>query len=199
MMHIRCCTKDDKLLDQLKDLYGVDNVTSLPDVESLQESGAQQSRGIVIIDLKYNILPRGRNFVSPTIVLAVLPVFAEAFKVLQLGGRGYGNRRMRQANLQQAIENVNDGQIWLPPSIISKLIDVVGKDDRFVSEKSRDKVLTILSKREQEVALFVAKGMSNQEVADTMFVSLRTIKAHLSSIYEKTGLRNRLELGLALA
>ena len=199
MMQIRCCTKDDKLLDQVMGLYGIDNVTSLPDVESLQEDGAQQSSGVVIVDLKYSTLPRERNFVSPTIVLTAVPVFAEAFKVLQLGGRGYGNRCMRKANLQQAIENVNDGQIWLPPSIISKLIDVVGKDDSFVSEKSRDKVLKILSKREQEVALFVAKGMSNQEVADTMFVSLRTIKAHLSSIYDKTGLRNRLELGLALA
>ena len=66
-------------------------------------------------------------------------------------------------------------------------------------EKSRDNLLNTLSKREQEVALFVAKGMSNQEVADKMYVSLRTIKAHLSSIYEKTGVRNRLELGLALA
>lgn len=197
MMQIRCYTKDGKLLDQLVGGYGTDNVTSLLDLESLQEDGVR-STGVVIIDLKYNRLPIGNNFTSPTIVLAAVPVFSEAFKVLQLGGRGYGNRLMRQANLQQAIENVNNGQIWLPPSIISKLIDVVGKEDSLVSEKSRDKVLTILSKREQEVALFVAKGMSNQEVADTMFLSLRTIKAHLSSIYEKTGFRNRLELGLAL-
>ena len=61
-----------------------------------------------------------------------------------------------------------------------------------------DSILSSLSKREQEVAQYVAKGMSNQEMADKMFVSLRTVKAHLSSIYDKTGLRNRLELGLNL-
>jgi DNA-binding NarL/FixJ family response regulator len=44
----------------------------------------------------------------------------------------------------------------------------------------------------------VAEGLSNQEMADRMYVSLRTVKAHLSSIYDKTGLRNRLELGLSL-
>ena len=149
--------------------------------------------------MKYCELPQGVRFSSSVIVLADVPSFKESFALLQLGIRGYGNRHMRESNLRQAIDNVADGQIWLPPSIVSSLIDVVGKSDITDKTKSRDKVLSTLSKREKEVALFVAQGMSNQEVAEMMYVSLRTVKAHLSSIYEKTEVRNRLELGLALA
>jgi len=198
MMRIQCCSRDEALLERLIALYGSDNVTVFEDAGFLQEDCLQDSN-VTIVDLKSTRLPIVKNLVSPVVVLTAVPAFPEAYTLLQLGIRGYGNRQMRQSNLKQVIDNVKNGQIWLPPDIISKLIDVVGHGEETKKEKSRDNLLNTLSKREQEVALFVAKGMSNQEVADKMYVSLRTIKAHLSSIYEKTGVRNRLELGLALA
>ncbi|MFT5702051.1 MAG: DNA-binding NarL/FixJ family response regulator [Desulforhopalus sp.] len=198
MMQIQCCTRDRELLDRLIALYGTGNVTGIGDAELLNKDSLQHS-DVTIVDLKYTRLPTEKLIASPVVVLTAVPTFPEAFNLLQLGIRGYGNRQMRQSNLKQVIDNVKDGQIWLPPDIISKLIDVVGHGEGQEKTKSRDKLLNTLSKREQEVALFVAKGMSNQEVADKLYVSLRTIKAHLSSIYEKAGVRNRLELGLALA
>lgn len=115
--------------------------------------------------------------------------------MLQRGVKGYGNRHMRYSNLVQAVLNVTAGQIWLPPAIITRLIASVNTD---ATVQPDDNILGMLSKREQEAALYVAEGLSNQEMADRMYVSLRTVKAHLSSIYDKTGLRNRLELGLSL-
>ncbi len=198
MMQIQCCTKEHELLERLTALYGSDNVTLVDDVELLKMDSSQH-RDVTIVDLEYTQLPIEKKIISPVVVLTSVPTFPEAFNLLQLGIRGYGNRHMRQSNLKQVIDNVNDGQIWLPPEIISKLIDVVGHGEEAEKVKSRGDFLKKLSKREQEVAILVAKGMSNQEVADNLYVSLRTIKAHLSSIYEKTGARNRLELGLALA
>ncbi|PHR23140.1 MAG: hypothetical protein COA36_17345 [Desulfotalea sp.] len=196
-MQIICCSSDEQLLERLIALYGIGNVVGMPDVETLGNSSGQEDE-IVIVDLKFHSLPASTHYTAPVVVLTAVPTFPEACDILQQGVRGYGNRQMRAANLKQVIENVKDGQIWLPPSIISKLIDVVGRGESTESKKIRDKVLSALSKRETEVALFVAKGMSNMEVADKMYVSLRTVKAHLSSIYDKTGVRNRLELGLAL-
>ena len=198
MMQIQCCTKEHELLERLTALYGSDNVTLVDDVE-LFTMDSSQHRDVTIVDLEYTKLPIEKKIISPVVVLTSVPTFPEAFNLLQLGIRGYGNRHMRQSNLKQVIDNVNDGQIWLPPEIISKLIDVVGHGEEAEKVKSKGDFLKKLSKREQEVAILVAKGMSNQEVADNLYVSLRTIKAHLSSIYEKTGARNRLELGLALA
>lgn len=196
-MKIYCCSGDDTFTESLKVLLGAANVSVMSDVEFLKKTKLQDD-SVVIVDTKYNRLPEGIVFSSPVIVLVSVPKYAEAFSVLQVGVRGYGNRQMRPENLKQAIENVAAGQIWLPPSIVSRLIDVVGRRENTDKTKSREKILNELSKREKEVALFVAKGMANQEVAEAMYVSLRTVKAHLSSIYEKTGVRNRLELGLAL-
>jgi len=198
MMQIQCCTRDDSLLSRLQALYGTNNITHMVDSDYLKQSGAKRS-AVAIVDFKYYGLPHGVHFNSPVMVLSSVPTFKEGFTLLQLGIRGYGNRHMRDSNLRQAIQNVFEGQIWLPPSIVSSLIDVVGGAGNAENQESRDALLNALSKREREVALQVAKGRSNQEVADRMFVSLRTIKAHLSSIYEKTGVRNRLELGLALS
>lgn len=198
MMQIQCCTKEPELLERLTALYGSDNVTLVDDVELLTMDSSQH-RDVTIVDFEYTKLPIEKKIISPVVVLTSVPTFPEAFNLLQHGIRGYGNRHMRQSNLKQVIDNVNDGQIWLPPEIISKLIDVVGHGEEAEKVKSKGDFLKKLSKREQEVAILVAKGMSNQEVADNLYVSLRTIKAHLSSIYEKTGVRNRLELGLALA
>lgn len=196
-MQIRCYTKDNGLLSRLHTLFGSENVSELIDIGLLR--GSESFHGaVIVIDLKYYALPQGLSFSDPLLVLAEVPTFNEGFALLQQGVRGYGNRHMRDSNLQQAVENVYEGQIWFPPSIISRLIGVVGQTQNTEKQDPKYVLLNTLSKREREVALYVAKGMSNQEVADKLYVSLRTVKAHLSSIYEKTGVRNRLELGLAL-
>lgn len=201
MMQIRCYSSDEQLLERLFTLYGTGDVLDMSGTKFTHKNDLRDTE-VAVVDLKYNSLPTGTHFTSSVIVLASVPRFPEAFTLLQQGVRGYGNRQMRTSNLKQAIENVKEGQIWLPPSIISQLIGVVGKGDipkQGKDPKPRDTLLGKLSKREEEVALLVAEGMSNQEVADKLYVSLRTVKAHLSSIYEKTAVRNRLELGLALS
>ncbi len=193
-MKIICYSKDDILLDKLVRLYGASSVIFSADIRSIKDNDLQQSE-VLIVDLKYNRIPERKNLSLPVIGLTTIPSFPEAIQLLQRGVRGYGNRQMVQSNLAQVVENVKAGQIWLPPAIISNLIATVG--DGNVVEKN-DNILSALSDREQEVAGFVAEGLSNQEMADKMYISLRTVKAHLSSIYNKTGLRNRLELGLGM-
>lgn len=198
MIKVGCYTKDDKLIELLHALYGASNVAVRSEPKGLNNT--DNGCDIVIFDLKHSALPQGESLTIPVIVLTSVPSFKEGFTLLQRGVRGYGNRHMRSSNLQQAVDNVAAGQIWLPPDFVSQLINVVGNSDTTqVDNDKKESLLGSLSKREKEVALLVAKGMSNQEVADRMFVSLRTVKAHLSAIYEKTGVRNRLELGLALS
>lgn len=193
-MAITCLTEDNTLVDKLIALYGAGDVIVLSALHQLKESVVSATE-VVVVDLKFTTLPESHKIPIPVVALTAVPKFQEALLLLQRGVQGYGNRHMRQDNLDQAISNVKVGQIWLPPTIIAKLISTVGSGS--VVQPNND-LLSNLSKREQEVALYVAKGMSNQEMADKMFVSLRTVKAHLSSVYEKTGLRNRLELGLQL-
>jgi len=150
---------------------------------------------VLIIDLKYENMPEPIETDLPIVALTEVPNFTEAVALLQKGGRGYGNRHMRAENLAQAIESVKNGQAWLPPDILAQFIANVSTS---IPSPTHSPLLDWLSSREQEVACYVAEGLTNQQIAERLFVSLRTVKAHLSSIYEKTGMRNRLELGLRL-
>ncbi|TKB24505.1 response regulator transcription factor [Desulfopila sp. IMCC35006] len=193
-MAVICCSKDDVLSGKLLSLFGESGVVFIPDIRLLGKRNLAEGE-VLVVDIKHSKIPEGSHISLPIIALTVVPTFPEAVMLLQRGIRGYGNRHMRQENLDQAVKSVKAGQIWLPPAIISQLIASVGTEN--IDQSSHD-ILSKLSRREQEVALYVTEGMTNQQMADKMYVSLRTVKAHMSSIYDKTGLRNRLELGLRL-
>jgi DNA-binding NarL/FixJ family response regulator len=116
-------------------------------------------------------------------------------RLLQQGIRAYGNRHMHEKNLQQAVAALQAGQIWLPPSIINQMITALPRQNKTPAEHP---LLKNLTAREQEVAGWLANGLSNREIGEKLFVSIRTVKAHLTSIFQKTGCRDRLELATRL-
>ncbi|PID76608.1 MAG: hypothetical protein CSB24_05705 [Deltaproteobacteria bacterium] len=191
MMSIFCLTKDKYIQDNLVSLYGHDQVVISESPVQLVKNDLKKC-SVLLVDLEDNKIPRGLDAKLPVAVLTAVPDFKEAVILLQSGVKGYGNRKMLKENLWQMVDTVKSGQIWLPPEILAKLIASLDSGD------DGSKILDKLSGREKEVASLVAKGLTNQEIADQLFVSVRTVKAHLSSIYEKTGLKNRLELGLGL-
>lgn len=193
-MNVICLCKDNALKEKITQIYGRDFLKSFTDFRLIDQADLSAC-DVLVVDLKDCLLPNSAFF-SPILALSQAPAFQEAVAILKCGAKGYGNRHMRTSNLQQAIESVQAGQIWLPPSIVTTLIGRIEVEEGDVGPKGS--ILEELSKREQEVALHVAQGMSNQQIADNLFVSLRTVKAHLTSIYSKTGLHNRLELGLRL-
>lgn len=193
-MSIVCLTKDSSINSNLTKLYGKNKVSCFKDSKQIQTDKMKDCT-LLVVDLESSKIPAETGDVFPIIALSAMPVFHEALILLKNGVRGYGNRRMLPENLQQLIETVKAGQMWLPPEL---LVQFIAKMSEGGVEENTEDIFKMLSKREKEVANYVAEGMSNQQMADKMFVSLRTVKAHLSSIYDKTGLKNRLELGLQL-
>lgn len=193
-MNVICLCQDDALAEKILQIFGKDSLKIVTDYQLIKK-GELSSCDVLVVDLKDCLLPNS-DFFSPILALTQVPLLEEAVAILKCGAKGYGNRHMRPSNLQQAIESVQRGQIWLPPSIVVSLIDKIDIKEELVAPK--EPILSVLSKREQEVARFVAQGMSNQKIADKLFVSLRTVKAHLTSIFSKTGLRSRLELGIRM-
>ena len=192
-MTIICISNDITIRENILSLYGDEGCTFLDVTRQLEQQLSLPCTAL-IVDLKDNKTPVGKGFNFPIIALTSIPTFQEAAQLLKHGILGYGNRKMRKDNLAQVIKTTMAGQMWLPPAIIAQLITTVGTQQ--VVQSKQQSSFETLSKRELEVANFVAKGMANQEIADAMYISLRTVKAHLSSIYGKTGLRNRLELGI---
>lgn len=130
------------------------------------------------------------------LVFSMLPDFAKAQKYLNLGAMGYGNALMHESHLQSAYQAVEEGKVWLYPDFITALIARLAKSaPKPVHEHE---ALNKLSIREREVALLLAQGMSHNEVSEKLKITVRTIKAHSSAIYEKLNVKDRLALSLLL-
>jgi DNA-binding NarL/FixJ family response regulator len=93
---------------------------------------------------------------------------------------------------------VGNGGLWVGQSLLRQL---VGSTSRTLLQKPRpprDDWSKLLSERECQVARLVAGGASNKEIARQLDISERTVKAHLTSIFEKLSLRDRLQLSLKI-
>ncbi len=114
---------------------------------------------------------------------------AAAMKALQAGAVGYVLEDIEPVNLLRAIRNVADGKAMLNPKLARHIIHRLSANNEFAGIKElRAKGL---SEREVEVLVALTKGLSNREIARSLFLSEATIKSHLRAIYRKLGLRNR--------
>ncbi|MDD9300993.1 MAG: response regulator transcription factor [Desulfobacter sp.] len=172
------------------------------DAALIADKGIQTGKEMVVIDLEpgfenMGLFPEKMPLLTcPCIALSNVPAYEEAVRLMQFGIRGYGNKYMLPENFRQTVASVSAGQLWLIPFILNKFIQNMAVPGHPESDKERLAFWTKISKREKEVAQLIAKGFSNQEIADKMFVSLRTVKAHLTNIYGKTGCRDRMDLAL---
>jgi DNA-binding NarL/FixJ family response regulator len=94
--------------------------------------------------------------------------------------------------LLSAIRVVAEGEALLAPSVTRRLIAHFSRAGRATAETDRD--FTQLTEREHEVLSLVARGLSNAELADTLHLSLPTVKTHVSRILTKLGARDRTQL-----
>jgi len=140
-------------------------------------------------------LPETRFF-----LLSDRPDEEEALSFLKLGIVGYGNTYISAPRLLEALRVITNGGVWLGQKIIQRLImDTLGnakEDDR--KKDNTASVMAKLTRAERNIAELIARGESNLEIAADLKITERTVKAHLTSIYEKTKTGNRLNLALLI-
>jgi DNA-binding NarL/FixJ family response regulator len=131
-------------------------------------------------------------------VLSYTPGSVEAFQALDAGARGYAHALSPMALLQQMeLVTANQG-IWVPAELMAQ---VVGGTFKALGGESRlqENTLAVLTERERAVALAVAEGQTNKEVARRLDITERTVKAHLGAVFRKLGVRDRLQLILKIS
>lgn len=131
-----------------------------------------------------------------TMVFSHKPNYTQGSIFLKFGIKAYGNTHMAPIHLQEALKVVKNGDIWLYPDFIQTMIQTLSSQK--TSLHVRHDLLEKLSHKEREVALLIKEGLSNKEIATREGTTERTVKAHLSSIYEKIGVKDRLALALLL-
>lgn len=122
--------------------------------------------------------------------LSDLPSEQEGRALMRLGIRGYANAHINARLLAKAVRVIRQGEVWVGRRLMQHLIE------ELTHQAPPHPVLDDLTPRELEVAGLVAKGLCNKRVASQLAVSERTVKAHLTAIFRKTGVGDRLALAL---
>ena len=129
----------------------------------------------------------------PTVAVLILSAYDDdqfVFSLLEAGAAGYLLKSVRGRELIDAVRQVYAGESVLHPAIARKVLN------RFVpaaSKQSGQKSAEMLSDREIEVLKYATRGLSNQDIADELCLSLRTVQAHLGHIFNKLKVSSRTE------
>ena len=159
----------------------------------------QQGRSLVVLDAALPQLPASNDpqwsqllHGLQVLVLSNRPGDEEGRQLLAKGASGYGHAQSNASALAQMLQSLSDGNIWLGRSLLQRLLRDV--DARLPEPENH--WAQALSPREQEVARYASLGESNAEIAERMSISERTVRAHLSAIFEKLQVQDRLMLTL---
>lgn len=143
---------------------------------------------------------------TPVVVLSNAPEPREGLIAINGGARGHTHAYAVPALLQEVALVIEHGGLWVGPDLLQRLVgstQAALAARHPVADRAQEPMTAnawvSLSAREAQVARAVSKGRSNKEVADLMHISERTVKAHLGAVFDKLGVRDRLQLVLRLA
>ncbi|WP_343951173.1 response regulator transcription factor [Nonomuraea longicatena] len=132
------------------------------------------------------------------VVLTTFHADAQVLRALRAGAAGFLLKDIPPGDLVAAIRRVAAGEPILSPAVTRQLITHVadgGAGER--TDRART-LLARLSEREREVALAVGQGRSNAEIGSALYMSVATVKAHVSRILTKLELSNRVQIALTV-
>ena len=118
-------------------------------------------------------------------------------RALLAGAHGLVLKDSAAETLLTAVRKVHDGEVWFDRKLTSRMLSEARRKD-LSNDQDRDKIHS-LTKRELEVTRLIALGLVNGKIADRLFISEKTVRNHLTVIYSKIGVANRLELALFAA
>jgi two-component system, NarL family, response regulator NreC len=131
---------------------------------------------------------------NPEIAVVALTIHEDEeyfFKMLEAGAGGYAPKRAAPDELLTAIRAAAAGEVYLYPSLAKLLVkDYLAQEHTSEAEKALDG----LTEREQEVLRYLAEGVANDEIADALVISAKTVARHRENIMLKLGLHSRSEL-----
>lgn len=166
---------------------------------------------VVLMDIR---MPRCDGLVAterelrrrPDLAVLVLTTFEGddlVLGALQAGARGFLLKDTPPHELVQAVRSVAAGRSILSPSVLDRVIAFAARPGGARATEHDDgaeerRLLGLLTERETEVALAVANGASNAQIAAQLYVGLATVKTHVGHVYEKFGVDNRVQLALVV-
>ena len=201
------CSTNEKAIERWSDcLKDLDDLSVCSDAQQLFEITAKYRDAVVLLDLNFSQMDENAvigSFIQnhPDIRLiacADVPNDEQGLELLKIGIYGYCNTWIAAPQLERVIEQVKAGEVWVGRTLILKLINDLSSASQSEPQAMTSDWLQGLTQREHEVAQRVGQGASNKLIARELDITERTVKAHLSAIFRKTGCKDRIQLALQI-
>ncbi|MFD4644036.1 response regulator [Lentzea sp. NPDC058436] len=126
------------------------------------------------------------------LALSVSDAAEDVINVIRAGARGYVTKTISSQELVRAVVRVSEGDAVFSPRLAGFVLDAFA--DRPGAAPISDPELDLLTPRERDVLRLLARGYAYKEIASELFISVKTVETHVSSVLRKTQLSNRYEL-----
>jgi DNA-binding NarL/FixJ family response regulator len=188
-------TVRDGLVMLLKLEPDIDIVGTAEDGAEAVQMVADKGPDLILMDLKMPIMngveaTRQIMMKYPQVKVLVLTTYADdewLFDAIQAGASGYLLKDTPREELIRAVRGTAAGKTYIDPSIAKKVLDQVSSRQT----QPATLVTSKLTEREVEVLRLIAKGLSNADIADSLFLSDGTVRNHVSAILAKLGVNDR--------
>ncbi|WP_295538657.1 response regulator transcription factor [uncultured Pseudacidovorax sp.] len=193
-------THDDALARRWEGLSGDWKVVRGTDLSALADWGADGPR-LVLLDGQMPGLPAWQDAGWPARLsgVALLVGLGTAddqtgAAVLQAGAGGFCHVYAPLPTVRQALQVVASGELWVGRDLLTRLLRML--DDRPAPQAAAAAWARGLTQREREVAELASLGEANDAIAERLGITARTVKAHLSTVFDKLDVADRLQLAL---
>lgn len=130
------------------------------------------------------------------IVLEKVPAIATGKMLISHGIKAYGNSRMLTIHYEQMIDTVVNNKVWTYPELTAAIIK--DKNKKSLNSYAKSLIDSRLTDKEKETVYLILEGLTNDAIASKLDITTRTVKAHVSSIFTKLHVSDRISLVLLL-
>lgn len=203
-MSINVLLVDDQTLvrEGLSSLLSLsDNVTVVAQASSGREAvrlTTESEPDVILMDIRMPDLNgieavellREKGFQTPVLMLTTFDDHESIMKAIQAGAEGYLLKDVSLEVLVDAIEALAEGKTWLQPAITERIVQGL-KESKAPEGDNEQTLVEPLTDKEIAVLRLIAAGLSNNEIAESLFKSTGTVKNQVSSLMAKLGVRDR--------
>ncbi|MCU1344148.1 MAG: DNA-binding response regulator [Acidimicrobiia bacterium] len=182
----------------LRGRFGFEIVAECGDGSDALTAVRQHRPDIVLMDVRMPIMggvaaTAQLRAEEPAVAVLALTTFDDDHAVagmLRAGASGFVLKGAPVDELQRAVRVVADGGAWLDPAVTRRVLDVY-RAAPAGQEEAAGALLASLTDREREVLTLIAKGQTNSEIAQALYVGEGTVKTHINHLFSKLNLRDR--------
>lgn len=191
-----------------KELFGFSPMLASNNLNSLREQIVRTRPQVLLLDFDLVHLDGNHEVArlvklsSDTKIMIFIPILPDEveWELYKAGAKACCRDDLNSEQLKHAVKVIQGGELWIRRTLTHFMLDelVVVTEDKNRIEKAVNDLLTNLTKREYEIAMLIGQGESNKCIARQLEITERTVKAHLTEIFRKLDVSDRLKLALVM-